>query len=475
MIYSYISSLILMLICSLHIYADSSVKPLIFPVSEGTVLPLVSSSLSTVDLAYFKDFSYPDAQSIPHVHGCFLLKESVHNHSKGVLLRCREHMRLLHSSKQIILWRREEKCRGFISLQSGNHYIKAHIVSLKSHLSLNDDTHYLQTSTTGMVTGVFISHVVSANTYTVKNRQTGLTSLIHVTPLHRFYVVNRHAFIPIKNIVSTDILEDSEGRSMQLICDTDRKNNCGTSYNTGIPTEVFNMEVHGRHTYFVSGANVLVHNMCNDGKTKSVEKGNIAISMPEEHMESAGTIKDCISQENIQADTAFYLVVKDNPHSTIMTGKIEDSSAYSPESFFGYYYTRDNVDMKSPISRQQVLGIADYYGKRLELSDMPALHYEYLRRGHITDIGPGINVANSLYGRPASLPFPLIGKFCTLLLAGIPTLYFHSGVNAVGQFPSASMLLSGHILDEGDLVEHSYMLHAFMDEVISFLFTLAIT
>ena len=434
--YYYIIKVILILIFSHKTYADFKMQSLSFPVSKGTILPLEPSSLSTVDLVYFKDFSYPDAQSIPHVHGCFLLKESVHNHSKGVLLRCREHMRLLRSSKQIILWRREEKRRGFILLQSGDHYIKAHIVSLKSHLSLNDDTHYLQSSTTGMVTGVFISHVVSANTYTVKNRQTGLTSLIHVTPLHRFYVVNRHAFIPIKDIASTDRLEDSEGRGMQLICGADRKNHCGTSYNTGIPTEVFNMEVHRRHTYFVSGANVLVHNMCNGSKKKPVKKEHTAISMHEEdNMESAGTTYDAITGKNIPADTAFYLVVQDDPYSDFSEGRIEEGG-YSPESFFRHY-SLDGSTMKSPTTKNYVSGVADYYNNRIEIKYVPALYGEYLRRGHVLKPGPEINENSALFGRQISTREKMIAMFAPLCFK----VYLYDESNFAEDFSVALLVL----------------------------------
>ena len=395
----YVIKIILIFIFSQHIHADSRAKPLAFPVSKGTVLPLASSSLSMVDLVYFKDFSYPDAQSIPHVHGCFLLKESMSNHSKKVLLRCREHMRLLRSSRQIILWRREEKRRGFILLQSGDHYIKVHTASFKSHLSFTKKMHHLQTSAIGVVTGVFISHVISVNTYTVKNSQTGLTSLIHATPEHRFYVVNRHAFIPIKDIASTDRLEDSEGRDMQLICGADRNNHCGTSYNTGIPTEVFNMEVHGRHTYFVGSTNVLVHNMCNDNLPESPDKGRGTPTPAKGAIESARTVKDCISQESIPVDTAFYLVVKDNSYSTIGTGEIEKNHAYSPESFFRHYAHNQN-DMRSPTTRRQALGIADNYGNRVELNEIYDLYHEYIRRGHTIDLGPGVNIHRDLLGRP---------------------------------------------------------------------------
>ena len=81
--------------------------------------------------------------------------------------------------------------------------VHAHITGVKEYTQVMKNT---ITPDSNHVTGKFIRYAPEVNRYTVKDKQTNMTSAVDATPNHPFYVKNKHAFVPISKVLSSDSL-----------------------------------------------------------------------------------------------------------------------------------------------------------------------------------------------------------------------------------------------------------------------------
>ena len=213
----------------------------------------------------YHDFPYQKKWRHEHIQGCFRLKSPGGRN----YLRCKEQTNLIRSKKQLDIFLNEQKQTGHVNLHTPDNE-RAYIISItesgQKRTTENTDnmlsvlkTSALKTSVSNtFVSGTFMHHVMAVKKYTFKTA-TGNREKITVTPQHRFYVLNKRQFIPIKNITPTDRLITSSGKTASLIhtecypeksCKSDR------------PIAVYNIETNRKHTYFAGKNRILVHNGC---------------------------------------------------------------------------------------------------------------------------------------------------------------------------------------------------------------------
>ncbi len=221
-----------------------------------------------VDLIYSKTFPYKASLQHDLPINCTAMSVSLLKKSTIAsplvttpsILFCQEHIHLLRSLKWVIYYQMLQKKQGYISLnfpEMGVNHIKAHMF-INSTVQISQTA--LQEPTSRPVSGLFIRHVQTVKDYTFKNENTGEISHIHATPEHPFYVMEKHQYIPVSQLSSTDLLINSSGEKVAIICPKYKFHNCGKPYHQGQVTTVYNLEVYKKHCYFAGKAGIKVHN-----------------------------------------------------------------------------------------------------------------------------------------------------------------------------------------------------------------------
>ena len=225
-----------------------------------------STPWSKIYLMFYHDFPWKKAWKEKVFSGCQLtLKPVVSGVADAMqpIMRCREQVMLLRPKIVADNWEQQQKEQGYVTLnfpEFGLADIQAHITSITSSVmnvnGLNQSHSYKN-----FITSIFIRHVLDVRQYTFKNIK-GTHDKINVTPEHLFYVKNKHAFMPVSQISMHDRLITDTGDEVRLVCHKNRQDRCSQSYMPEQIKQVYNLEVYNKHTYFVGGLHLLVHNIC---------------------------------------------------------------------------------------------------------------------------------------------------------------------------------------------------------------------
>lgn len=232
---------------------------------------ITPQSWKNAAISYFHDFPYNTSYNNLHIKGC---SKYTNPSSNTPVLRCTEHINLLRPNKVIKAWQLEQKQKGYINLNIPEFGVinqHAHITSV-TKTKLDTSKIDWNNERARPVIGTFERHVLDVRTYTVKDSK-GIKEHINVTPNHRFYVKNREVewngrsthYIPIGEIDRKDEMIDEVGSLVRLECGG-RDKHCGEEYNKAKPTLVYNIEVYGKHNYYVGKMETLVHNVCGGGE-----------------------------------------------------------------------------------------------------------------------------------------------------------------------------------------------------------------
>ena len=217
-----------------------------------------SSAGEELHIIYYHYFPWRASYLHTDHEGCIRFQKNAGKKSITVL-KCMEQLKLLVSAQTAREWLFMQRRQGYFSLtisQLGVHRLHAHI--LTAQLS----RFHPRSLQTGIITGISSRHVTDVKKYFIKNRQTDTVTAITVTPDHLFYAVNRHAFIPIKEISADDIFITRDGYRAGLVCHAGERNHCGIPWHRGEVTLVYNLEVNQEHQYFAGRDGLLVHNIC---------------------------------------------------------------------------------------------------------------------------------------------------------------------------------------------------------------------
>ena len=238
--------------------------------AEVTVLNFNQSDLQgweKVVLVYFHDFPHQH-KNLPGSPDCFFVPDlSAASYSVGKSIwRCRERISLLRPDTFINRWKREQDINGAVDFSlpcSGINHVAAYIESVSS---IEHNTLPVSSDSAGseVVTGIFLRHSMNVRTYTFESIATGQLSKINATPEHRFYVKNRHAWIPLYKIEAGMIMTDKHNQPVRLLCSNDQRGHCGVPLHPGEITTIYNLEVYKKHVYFAGRRSLLVHNMYYD-------------------------------------------------------------------------------------------------------------------------------------------------------------------------------------------------------------------
>ena len=220
----------------------------------------VAQRWEAVDVSYQKDFPYVSNDNKQHLPEC-TEAFAFSGNKKSRVLRCLERIELLRPASLVEQWEDIQKENGYFPLT-----IKAlGIVDIHAHMQkiTGDAVHAdLTPITAGTVTGLFLRHVMNINEYTFENRQTGIRSTLIATPEHPFFEVNSREFIPVGMLSSHHRLLNDTNQKIQILCPGYHIDHCGKRINPIEPVRVYNMELHQTHSYFVSAARIMVHNVC---------------------------------------------------------------------------------------------------------------------------------------------------------------------------------------------------------------------
>ena len=211
-----------------------------------------------ITLYYYDYFPFNAEYHPVKATECSKYSEKTSAKNSGIL-RCRQYVKVLRSHGIVKKWKVEEREKGYIAFMadaSGNAAIHANILSIKP-LNLSG---YSALKNTNRVTGIFKRYALNVKQYAFKNVRTGKVTRINATPNHPFYVLNKKKFIPVSQISPVDTLLSDKRQRIHMLCH--KKQSCGVTLNKGYPTLVYNLEVHGGHTYFISAEDILVHNNC---------------------------------------------------------------------------------------------------------------------------------------------------------------------------------------------------------------------
>ena len=238
---------------------------IIFSTSHAKEHP--TGNWQKVNIIYFHDFPPPKKETQRNILGCFVSfnYSSASGFTVLPILRCIEQVHLLRPEKIIQHWKRMQTRNGFIKFslpEFGINHVKAIITEAISPPVNKIPSGRFRGSHTDIITGTFIRHATSVGTYHFKEEKTGRTVSINVTDNHRFYVKNKHAFIPIKMISPGDQMITATGNIIRLLCTGDKLHDCGQPYTTAQTTMVYNVETDHRHMYFAGDTAILVHNDC---------------------------------------------------------------------------------------------------------------------------------------------------------------------------------------------------------------------
>ena len=228
-----------------------------------------------VRIIYFTDFSMQENKiqnntpenNTPenNTPGCFTAFRSSSPSGPPVIpvLRCKEQVNLLRTAAVIQHWKKLQDRSGFIKLslpEFGINHVKAKIIAITTLPANKTKSNIIRRENNNIVTGTFIRHAINVEKYQFQEEETGRNISINVTDNHRFYVKNRHKFIPIKKISSKDKMITATGNTIRLLCAGNKLHDCGQPYAGGRPSLVYNLEIVQRHTYFAGEAAILVHN-----------------------------------------------------------------------------------------------------------------------------------------------------------------------------------------------------------------------
>ena len=320
-----------------------------------------------VDIFYYRDFPYRQNDVNQKTEGCINIPAS------GIV-RCKELISLLRSEGTVSNWLGIQKEKGYLALTQEPGEARAHISKVTPLVfpevnPINKNTD-LAASPYAQVTGLFIRHVLNVRRYTFKNLATNTVFFVKATPEHPVYSVNRHAFIAISALLPEENLLSSAGDRIRLLCPQGIKNSCGTIADRGKITRVYNIETSQRHTYFVQGEKLLVHNC--DGKDKNQSMFSDEHNGENEQIDqSADNRAHPFKKDKVRLVTApysdrdlRYLQVTPSEHSLPEVLKTKRNNAGEMEIKQGDSFTRFRV-----------IGIMDYqdhvapYSKRLLLED----------------------------------------------------------------------------------------------------------
>ena len=211
-------------------------------------------------MTYYHDFPCRIRCQHEGVTGCI----RVRNRTDKWTLRCQEHVYLLRPKKMVAVWQKIEKKAGYVPLnipEFSLDNIHAWIVAVHQ-----EHKNYFSDNYAGHINGIFKRHVMTVNKYAFKNMKTGSVSSMNITPTHRFYVKNKNSFIPVSQLTPADILINSKGEQIKLVCvNKNEKHRLFSEESVNaekLPVQVYNLEVHGKSRYFVGREKVLVHNIC---------------------------------------------------------------------------------------------------------------------------------------------------------------------------------------------------------------------
>ena len=329
------------------------------PLVQYNHTPVNTTGLLKADIVYYRDFPYKKSYANRQFKNCITLR--------GVgTVHCKELVSLLRSAKIVKSWLHTQNKKGylpFVLKKYGITGVKAHIIEVKparirsakitsanpAHKNKNSS---MLTSSYVPATGIFTRHVLDVRQYTFKNLKTKVVFFVKATPNHPVYAANKRAFIGISQLSSEDTLLSARGEKIKLVCPDNVKSGCGTVFNRGKITSVYNIETSQRHTYFVQSENMLIHNC--GGKATTEDKPD---SM------------DPISRNNVSFRKSVALVTKN-----LKTGKPgEESERYELTSLRGLIKTRDQSWNLSPMTRQPILGISDHAGYVADYNRVPSL------------------------------------------------------------------------------------------------------
>ena len=241
--------------------------------------PVVAENMLKVDIFYYRDFPYRQRYTHQEIKDCIKIP------ARGIV-RCKESVSLIRPESLVNGWLHSQYEKGYLPLTMklfGVTNRAGHInkVTPAGFLSVNKKMDDLKSQYVP-ATGLFIRHVLDVREYTFKNIKTNVIFSVKATPEHPVYVANRRDFIPVSQLSPEDHLLSDNGDKIQLLCrysinqginqgiNKGIKKGCGVPFNQGRITRVYNIETSWRHTYFVQGERLLVHN-CNAKIKKSNE------------------------------------------------------------------------------------------------------------------------------------------------------------------------------------------------------------
>ena len=299
-------------------------------VSENT------TDLLKVDMVYYKDFPYKKSYANQQFKNCIVL-------SGTGTVRCKEQVSLLRPAKTVKSWLQTHDKKGYLPSvlkEYGMMNVKTYITKIMPAEPVHKNSSTLQSSHI-QATGIFIRHVLDVSQYTFKNPEKNITFFIKATPDHPVYAVNRQAFISISQLSPEDTLLSAKGEKIKLVCPDNVKDGCGTVFNKGKITSVYNIETSQRHTYFVQSESMLVHNC--GGKIAAEKKPDIT---------------DPIREETIPYRKSVALIVKDMNGNPVVDG----DHRYKLETIIALSETNLESRFKAFYSRRPILGISDHAG-----------------------------------------------------------------------------------------------------------------
>ena len=329
---------VFLIILSLCVNLNATVTFTGLPLIQGHHASENTTDLLKVDMVYYKDFPYKKSYANQRFKNCIVFSEA------GVV-RCRQQVALLRPAKIVEGWLHTQNKKGYLPFalkKYGIMDVKAYITEIVPAESIhnNKNSSTLQSSYVP-ATGIFIRHVLDVSQYTFKNQEKNITFFIKATPDHPVYAVNRQAFISISQLSPEDTLLSAKGEKIKLVCPDKVKGGCGTVFNRGKITSVYNIETSQRHTYFVQSENMLVHNC---GGEAAVEK------QPD--------ITDTILNEEIPYKKSVALIVKDTEGNPV----VDDDNRYMLETIIRLSKSDSDARFKSFYTRRPILGISDHAG-----------------------------------------------------------------------------------------------------------------
>ena len=221
----------------------------------------VQKNQEKIDLIYYDRFPYKKDYNGIKIPEC-TRAPARKGQKTGYVLLCKEHIALLRPASVIKLWKHQQRLKGYIPFsmkEFGIINVHAHITGVKEYTQVIKNT---ITPDSNHVTGKFIRYAPEVNRYTVKDKQTNMTSTVDATPNHPFYVKNKHAFVPISEVLSSDSLVTLSNHEAHLIHSNSNNFPLKTNNKKNKLTRVYNIEIEKKHVYFISKLNLLVHNPC---------------------------------------------------------------------------------------------------------------------------------------------------------------------------------------------------------------------